>query len=252
MFMSVLDNSLTSARYEDLAGARIALTGLTAACGVDVARAFADHKARLVLQSAAPAADPEMTAVVAMLAETASEIKLFDAPLRTSAAAQKFAQTEGQVYGGIDALINLVPVSVAELAEIARQPDIETAIARKLETAMALTRVAANRMRVMLTEGLILNVLVVEGPVAGHEALVAGMMRATLAAMTRIEAEKWAGNGIRINAIGPRVALPGDRSPANPPSEPEIAAVALYLASSRARGLSGHVFQAEGVLTKCE
>lgn len=252
MFMSVLDNSLTAARYEDLAGARVALTGLSVSCGVDVARAFADHKVRLVLQTAAPAVDPEITAVVTLLAESATEITLFDTPLTSNASAQKFAQADGQVYGGIDALINLVPVSAADLSEIARQSDIETAIAHKLETAMTLTRIAANRMRVMLTEGLILNVLVIDTPVSGHSALIAGMMRATLAAMTRIEAEKWAGNGIRINAIGPRVALPGEKSPSVPASEPEIAAVALYLASSRARGLSGHVFQAEGVLTRCE
>ena len=106
-------------------------------------------------------------------------------------------------------------------------------------------------MRMTLTEGLILNIVVLEGPVAGQSAIIAAMMRATLAAMTRTEAQTWAGNGIRINAIGPRVSLPGEKAPVALASEPEIAAIALYLASNRARGLSGHVFQAEGVLTAC-
>lgn len=252
MFMSVLDNSLTAARYAELADARIAITGLSASSGVDIARAFADHKARLVLQTGTLATDPEITALVTVLAESASEIKLFDTEISSAASAQRFAQADLQAFGGIDAVINLIPVTAADLAELARADDIEAAIAAKLETALIVTRITANRMRLMMTEGLILNVVVLDGAVSGHSALIAGMIRATLAAMTRLEAQTWAGNGIRINAIGPRVALPGEKAPVSPASEPEIAAVALYLVSNRARGLSGHVFQAEGVLTKCE
>ena len=252
MFMSVLDNSLTAARYGELADARIAITGLSPSCGVDIARAFADHKARLVLQTGTPATDPELTAVVTVLAESASEVKLFDTAIDETSSAQRFAQGDIQAFGGIDAVINLIPVTAADLARLAGANDIEAAIAATLQSALVVTRITANRMRVMMTEGLILNVVVLDGAVSGHSALIAGMIRANLAAMTRLEAESWAGNGIRINAIGPRVELPGEMAPVSPASEPEIAAVALYLASDRARGLSGHVFQAEGVMTKCE
>jgi len=250
MFMSVIDNNLTSARYGELAGARVMICGLSPQHGVDIARAFADHKARLVLQSAA-GLTAETTELVAMLAETAHEIKLFDEPLDTIAAAQRFAQNGTQTFGSVDAVINVIPVRAADLANLSSMEDIDGMVADKLGTAAAITRVAANRMRLMMTEGLILNIVVVTEPLGRSGAMIAGILRSALAAMTRTEAETWAGNGIRINAIGPRASLPGDKPAAALASEPEMAAVALYLASKRARGLSGHVFDAEGALTKC-
>jgi NAD(P)-dependent dehydrogenase (short-subunit alcohol dehydrogenase family) len=61
--------------------------------------------------------------------------------------------------------------------------------------------------------------------------------------MTRSLAQEWAGKAIRFNAIAPQVAqLPGDRAVA---SEPDVAALASYLASGHGKELSGHVFEAE-------
>lgn len=251
MFMSVIDNTQTSAIYGELAGTRVMVTGLTPACGVDIARAFADHKTRLVLQSSA-AGDPEMTAVLAMLTETAHEIRDFDTQLDGAPAAHRFAQAAAQVYGSLDTVINIVPVAAAELNSLDSFEDIERMVSGKLDAALAITRTAANRMKVMLTEGSILNVVLMDTRAGGRAALVAGVLRSTLAAMTRREAEACAGHGIRINAIGPASSMPGAPAPAALASEPEMAAVALYLASRRARGLSGHVFDAEGSLTRCE
>ena len=225
-------------------------TGLTPTHGVDIARAFADHKARLVLQTTS-ATDPETTALVAMLAETAHEIKLFDAPITTAVGAQRLAQTGTATFGGLDTVINLVQVQQSEMATLSSLEDIETFIAGKLRAALLITQIAANRMRVSLTEGLILNIVAMPEPVSGGASLIAGMLRSALADMTRTEAQTWAGNGIRINAIGPRVVMPGDKPTAALASEPEMAAVALYLASRRARGLSGHIFDAQGSLTTC-
>ncbi len=250
MFMSVIDNSATSARYGELAGARIMITGLSTTHGVDIARAFADHKARLVLQTA-PADAPETTALVAILAESAHEIKLFDEAIADTGAATRFAQTGTQTFGSVDAVVNIIPVARAELSRLQSIDDIEAFIAGKLATALTDSQIAANRMRLMLTEGLILNVVVMPDAVSGGAAIVARMLRAELAAMTRRLAETWAGSGIRINAIGPQASLPGEKPSAALASEPEMAAVALYLASKRARGLSGHVFDAEGALTTC-
>jgi NAD(P)-dependent dehydrogenase (short-subunit alcohol dehydrogenase family) len=251
MFMSVLDNSLSSARYGELAGARVMITGLSPTLGVDIARAFADHKARLVLQTPGETADPETTALLAMLAETAHEIKVFDTPVLTDAAATTLAQNGSQVYGSVDALINLITVTPSELSKLSDFDEIEDFITCKLRAALVMTRVAANRMRLSLTEGLILNVVAMPEPTSGGAALIVGMLRTALAAMTKTEAQAWAANGIRINAIGPRAVIPGEKAKAVLASEPEMAAVALYLASKRARGLSGHIFDAEGSLTTC-
>jgi NAD(P)-dependent dehydrogenase (short-subunit alcohol dehydrogenase family) len=251
MFMSVIDNNLTSARYGELAGARVMISGLSPNHGVDIARAFADHKARLIVQTATPEA-PDTTALVAMLAETAHEIQVYGDDLSLTAAAQKFAQVGSQAYGGVDVVINLMTMTAAETAGLASLEDIESFVATKLSAATAVTRITANRMRLTMTEGLILNVVSLPERLNGGAGMISNIVRSALATMTRREAETWAGNGIRINAVGPRANMPGEKVTAALASEPEIAAVALYLASKRARQLSGHVFDAEGSLTRCE
>jgi NAD(P)-dependent dehydrogenase (short-subunit alcohol dehydrogenase family) len=251
MFMSVIDNGLTSARYGELAGARVMISGLSPEYGVDIARAFADHKARLMLQTSQPEA-PDTTALVALLAESAMEVHVHGGALTTSAGAQNFAQAATQAHGSVDVAINIVTINTAEMAHLATLEEIETFIVHKLAPATTITRIAANRMRLTLSEGLILNVVALADAPSRTTALIANMVRATLAALTRREAEAWAGSGIRINAVGPRATLPGETpTAALLASEPEIAAVALYLASKRARELSGHVFDAQGSLTSC-
>src|SRR6478672_2204453 len=50
MLMSVIEEARSAPAYPELAGKRVLVTGLSSSCGVDIARAFADHKARLILQ----------------------------------------------------------------------------------------------------------------------------------------------------------------------------------------------------------
>jgi 3-oxoacyl-[acyl-carrier protein] reductase len=82
-------------------------------------------------------------------------------------------------------------------------------------------------------------------PRTAGEAAVAGIVRAALAAVTRGEAQRWAPQGIRVNAVGPSATV-GDTG-ASLTSEPDIAALALYLASRPGRTLTGQMFDAAGV-----
>lgn len=245
MYMSVATRADAAPVYAELAGARILLTGLTAEMGVDVARAFADHKARLVLQSAD--ASPAVAELAAILAESASDMKLFlEAPLDRDSAV-RFAQSAAATFGGLDAVVNLVTIRRSELAGLASLDACERFIADKLIVPTLIGRVAANRMRLTWTEGLILNVVVMEEPATAAEAAMANLVRGALAALTRGEAGEWADKAIRFNAIGPKSHMPGENAGATLASEPDIAALALYLAAKKGRLLSGHVFDAEGV-----
>jgi 3-oxoacyl-[acyl-carrier protein] reductase len=85
-------------------------------------------------------------------------------------------------------------------------------------------------MSVTLTEGLILNVAVLAGRVRGRSQALASLIKAAVAAMTRLQAEEWASKAVRINAIVPQT-LPLGPEPVLR-SEPDMAALALYLASS--------------------
>ena len=173
-------------------------------------------------------------------------------------AAVRFAQTAAQAYGGLDAVINLATISSHDMDGIASERDVENLISKTLTPLAHLTGVTANRMRVVLSEGLILNVLTMPQLLNGREMAIAGYARSALAAMTKSEAHRWAGQGIRINAVGPRGPASGtgdsgadgyanNAEGARLTNEPDIAALAIYLASRRGKTLSGHIFDCDGV-----
>ncbi|MGD9783322.1 MAG: SDR family oxidoreductase [Hyphomicrobiaceae bacterium] len=246
--MSVATQSLDGTVYAEMAGARVLVSGLTPAIGVDLARGFADHKCRLVLQSTDET--PAMDALATLLSESAAEIEMFRTPLSSGEAAVRFAQGPAMTFGGLDVAVNLVHVSAADLDGLATIEDVEQLASDRLLAPTLMTRVIANRMRVTMTEGLLLNVVLTENVVTEAQMALVGVLRATLAAMTRREAQAWADQGVRINAVGPRSFIDDGSCGATLSSGPDIAALALYLASRKGRQLSGHVFDAEGIAAR--
>lgn len=246
MYMGVVGKSPESDILRELAGARVLLTGLSGAAGVDVARGLADVRTRLIVQTGE--LTPDMTALVALLSQSAMEMKLYTDHISTPHAATRFAQNAQGAFGGLDAVVNIQSISRSEMRGLNSEAGIEALIAAKLTPLTHITRVCANRMRVILSEGSILNVLVMPQPLDAREAAIAGFARTALAAMTRGEAGQWADQAVRINAVGPRIETgmaSGASSGAALKSEPDIAALALYLASRRGKTLSSHIFDAD-------
>jgi NAD(P)-dependent dehydrogenase (short-subunit alcohol dehydrogenase family) len=246
MLMSVIGRNPSASYYGELAGIRTLITGLSPSCGVDLARAFADHRGRLILHTSATS--PESDALAAILSETASGVEMFTGACKDANSSVRFAQKAAQVYGGLDVVVNLVPITAAELRGHNDLDSVEDLVSRKLKTPLLVSRVAANRMRLTLTEGLILNVMTTPAPRSAGEVALAGVARTALAAITRGEAETWSSHGIRVNAIGPRTSMLEEG--ACLASEPDIAALALYLASKRGRELTGQIFDAAGVAAR--
>jgi 3-oxoacyl-[acyl-carrier protein] reductase len=229
--------------FPDLAGRRVLVTGLTPEAGVDVARAFAEHKSRLIVQ--VPEASHELTELCAVLSETAAELEMFDLPLSTGDSAIQLAQRAAKVFGGVDCLINIAHLSREDMAGIAGYSEVEALVSAKLLAPTLISRVIANRMRMMMIEGSILNIVTMPKPANDRERTLIEVLRAALAALTRGEAQEWSCEGIRINAIAPRSAAGGYASGALLSSEPDIAALALHLASKKGRQLSGYIFDTE-------
>ncbi|MDX2307810.1 MAG: SDR family oxidoreductase [Hyphomicrobium sp.] len=243
--MSVISRELGQETFPELAGSRVVITGLTPALGVDIARGFAERKARLSLQ--APDVAPETTELVALLSQSAAEVSFVNGPLATSREQVQFAQRAAESLGGIDVAVNLILVSSSETRGVETEAEIEELVARKLGPALRITQVIANRMRVTWSEGTILNAVIMPAPASARELAIAGYMRAALAAMTKGEAAAWGGDAIRINAVGPKATPFDDASGACLTSEPDLAALALTLASHKGRKLTGYVFDAEGI-----
>lgn len=245
MYMLGIGTSPETEILRELQGARVLVTGLTASSGVDVARAFADLRARLVVHT--NDLSPEVTALVALLSQSAAEIKLYTNAMNGTEATIQFAQRAAQAYGGLDAVINIASITRAQMGRLRTDEDVDDLISSTLSPLAHLTHVTANRMRVVFSEGLILNVLTMPEPQTGRDNAIASLARTALSAMTLKEAQSWADQAVRINAVGPRVMSGQPSQGACLSNEPDIAALALYLASRRGKTLTGHVFDAGGM-----
>ncbi len=244
MLMSVISRECRAVPLPELSGARVLMTGLTSASGFDIARAFADHGAHLVLQS--PEESPEMTELVAVLAESTSDIRLFNMPLESEGDAARLMQSTIESCGGFDAVVNLAPIAPHDVEALETAEDVERLISDTLRLPLRVTESAANRMRLVWTEGSILNVVRVPGGLGGRAMMLADVLRTELAELTRGLARQWAPHGIRVNAVAPPssvAAMAGEVQA----SDADLAAVALALASRRASDVSGHVLDVAGV-----
>lgn len=245
MLMSVAERVRDAGIYPELAGARVLITGVGATCGVDLARAFAEHGCRLILQIPEPC--PETDALLGILAETALDVRVHHDKIEGADEALRFAQSAAKTFGGLDVVVNLISIERQELKTVSSLEDIEHLICSRMQAAARGTGVAANRMGLVWANGSILNVLRMADPKSASEAALVGIARTALATMTTSEARRWAGQGVRVNAIAPHVVI-GPRELVQDDllrSEPEIAAAALYLASNEGHTLTGHILDCE-------
>jgi NAD(P)-dependent dehydrogenase (short-subunit alcohol dehydrogenase family) len=246
MVMGVVESRSRTGTYPELEGARVLITGLEARHGVDIARAFAEAGCRLVLQT--PRMSPELEVVLEVLAQSAEEVRISEEEITSQAAALRFTQGAMRSYGGLEAVINLARLDDADLACDASAGEIEDRLVTTMGPQFRITEVAANRMQVTWTEGLILNIVTQSEPTTEAGAVLGRLARAALASLTRQEAERWADGAVRVNAIVPSIeesCEPG-AAQCGLSCEPEIAALALHLTGSRGRSLSGLVFDTAG------
>jgi NAD(P)-dependent dehydrogenase (short-subunit alcohol dehydrogenase family) len=243
MFMSVLTHPFALTGAPELAGSRVLITGLTSGLGFEIARAFADHGARLVVQS--PEDSPEITELASLLAENSSEMRLFSYPLESEAEAVRIVQGAVKDFGTFDVAINLASVDTEAVAGVETAEEADALVADALRLPFRLTEVVANRMRLTHAEGSILTIVRGAEAVRGPGLMLADVMRAELQDMTRGLAAQWAEAGIRVNAVGP-VSSVAAMDGAAVASEADLAAVALQLASRKGRSVSGYVLDAAG------
>jgi NAD(P)-dependent dehydrogenase (short-subunit alcohol dehydrogenase family) len=242
MVMGVIESDQVASQYPELAGARVLITGLESGHGVDIARAFAEHGCRMVLQT--PVLDTALDVLLETLVQDAAAVHITEGVIRDEAAAVKCAQSAVGVYGGLDVVINLARLDEAGLTPDATEIEIEDRLADTLRGPLLITRVIANRMQLTWREGLILNVVTQRGAKTSAARHLGRIANAAVAALTRREAERWADKAVRVNAIAPGGAGSATAFEADLQSEPEIAAVALRLASDKGKSFSGMVFDA--------
>jgi NAD(P)-dependent dehydrogenase (short-subunit alcohol dehydrogenase family) len=223
--------------HPELAGKRVLLTGVTAAHGIDIARAFAEQGVRLILQVDDVTAETET--LVEVLAPEAAELHVEMGRLAGPDAVVAFARRAASVFGGLDIVVNIVTLTLDPW--VARDDAaLESRVSDVLTAPCLVARIAANRMKLFHVPGQILHVAVLPDAPTAAERTFAALVRPTLAAMTRADATTGAADGIRVNAIAPVDAA----DPTALGSEPDVAALALHLAAGRGHALSGLMFDA--------
>jgi 3-oxoacyl-[acyl-carrier protein] reductase len=243
MLTTTLDGFELTNEYPDLLGKRVLITGIDNERGIDIARAFAEQRTRLVLH--VNEMTPEMEVLGEVVSQGALDVKLFDGPIGATDAAVKLARQAVQAFGGIDVAINLSTVPAPRGGGAARETDIEDAVSQALSAACLITKIATNRMRLTMTEGLVLNVALLPRAASAAHRVVGALTRSALANLTRNEAREWAPHGIQVNAIAPASlsTMPISRCITG---EPDRASLALHLASENGRDLTGLMFEAHG------
>jgi NAD(P)-dependent dehydrogenase (short-subunit alcohol dehydrogenase family) len=223
--------------YPELAGRRVLMTGITSSHGIDLARAFAEHGVRLVLQ--VDEITPETEALIEVVAPDAAELHVDMGRFEGPDAVVGFARRAASVFGGLDIVINVVTLTLDVRADRS-QGAIEKRVSDVLTGPCLIARIAANRMKLLQNGGQILHVAVLPERATAIERVFAGLVRSTLAAMTCADAASGAADGVRVNAIAPAQVS----SATELGSEPDVAALALHLAAGRGHALSGLMFDA--------
>lgn len=221
-----------------LVGKRVLITGVTSRAGTAIAGRFVDEGCRVILQC--DEASPITQALAETLAPVAAELSVHAVIAGSAEDALTFARAAVAEFGGLDIVVNIVELDGYEQATGADYQAVESAVSEVLLKTCLVSRVAANRMRLMWTEGVILTVATLSAGATQHERAFAQVVRSTLVAMTRAEAEAWAEQGIRFNAVAPDV-LNVVTQP-NSGSEGDVAQLAVYLAAGHGRALSGQTF----------
>ena len=152
MLMSVLEGARASPAYPELAGKRVLITGITSTSGVDVVRAFAEHRARLVLQFDELSEPAQAIAEIA--APTALEMRAFGPIDRAADRVAQFARTAVKAFHGLDVAINLVPLSPSRLPTASTTTaDVERMLAEHLLLPALISRIAANDLHLEVHRG---------------------------------------------------------------------------------------------------
>lgn len=228
------------------------VTGASQGLGFAIARAFAQEGARVMaVGRTSEALEPAMQA----LRDVSSHSDIVAMPLDVTAvdAGSRLATATRQHFGRWDVLVNcagrFTRKNFLDLSEADWQDNLAIHLTAPFRLAQALIRanVASGR-----REGVIINIGSVHASIGEADAVAHCASKAGIVGLTRSMAEACRTYGIRVVAIAPGAieSQSADRSsllPTDLVTQRDIAQIAIYLASERARFVTGTVIEAFGI-----
>lgn len=235
-----------------LAGKRAVITGAAQGIGKAIAERFAAEGARLLL---ADIDGPKVEAVAAELGQQA-----IAAEVARKAEVEAIVARAGELWGGLDVLVNNAGVTHAAELDALSEEDFDRVFAINLKSALWATQAAA---RLMGPGSAVINMSSVNAVLAIPNQIPYAISKGAMKQLTNVTALALADKGIRVNAIGPGSIMTDllkgimtdraaqdrimSRTPMGRCGEPEeIAAVALFLASEDSSYITGQTIYPDG------
>jgi glucose 1-dehydrogenase len=235
-----------------LADKRALVTGAAQGIGKAIAAAFVAEGAQVLL----------VDRDAARLAETAAELgqEALVADVSKKAEIEHIFSHVAECWGGLDVLVNNAGINhAAELDDLAEE-DFDRVLAINLKAPLWASQAAA---RLMPPGSAVINMSSVNAVLAIPNQIPYVVSKGALKQLTNVTALALAPKGIRVNAIGPGSIMTDmlkgimndraaeekilSRTPMGRCGEPEeIAAVAVFLASSESSYITGQTIYPDG------
>lgn len=250
--------------YQDLAGKTAIVTGSSKGIGKGIAERFGKEKMNVVVDYLTDSEGAENTKAV--IQENGGKAVTVEADVSKEEGIRRLMETAIQEFGSLDVLVNNAGFSESAPSEKLSLETWQRVLDVNLTGAFIASREAIKYMADNGIKGSIINITSVHQTIPKVENAHYGVTKAGLKMLTETLALEYAGQGIRINAIGPGTI----NTPANPVFEqndeeqkktlekipmkqigkPEqIAAAAAWLASTEADYVTGATLFVDGGMT---
>jgi NAD(P)-dependent dehydrogenase (short-subunit alcohol dehydrogenase family) len=243
-------------------GKSVIVTGATSGIGRATAEAFARSGASVVLvgRDAAALAD-----VARGLSSPGDRVRQCQADVTSGDAPERIVKTAIDGFGALDVLVNAAGIIASATVETTTDEAWDRMMGINLRAPFRLMRAAAPHL--VSRKGTIVNVSSVNGLRAFPGVLAYNVSKAALDHLTRCAALELASKGVRVNAVNPGVTVTSlhrrsgmddaqyaaflERSKethplGRPGQAEEVAELVLFLASDRARHMTGVTIPIDG------
>lgn len=237
---------------ERLAGKRALVTGAAQGIGKAIAAAFVAEGAQVLL------VDLDAKRLAETAAELGQEALVVD--IGKKAEIEHIFAHVAECWGGLDVLVNNAGITHAAELDALTEEDFDRVLAINLKAPLWATQAAA---RLMGPGSAVINMSSVNAVLAIPNQIPYAVSKGALKQLTNVTALALAPKGIRVNAIGPGSILTDmlkaimndrvaeekilSRTPLGRCGEPEeVAAVAVFLASSESSYITGQTIYPDG------